>query len=77
MPEEKEIIKTSDTEYNIVITPIVESKIIKRSLSIVNKEIDDKDKEIIEVEAFLLTKRQELTDLISERDEALAKGVIE
>lgn len=73
---ETQVIKTSDTEYNIVITPTVEPIIVNRSITMVNKDIEDKEKEILEVEAFLETKRQELVDLIAERDEAIAKGVI-
>ncbi len=75
--EEKEIIKTSDTEYNVVITPVVEPTIINRSLAIVDKEIADKEAEIVDVNGFLQTKKDELETLKSERAEAVSKGVIE
>lgn len=75
--EEKEIIKVTDTEYNIVITPVVEPTIINRSMEIVNDEIEKKHNEILEVETFLETKRLELQALIDEKEEAIAKGIVE
>lgn len=76
MPEEKEIIKTSDTEYNIVITPVVEPTVISRSLAIVDKEIETKESEIVVVKNALQIKKDELADLEAERAEAVSKGVI-
>lgn len=76
MPEEKEIIKTSDTEYNIVITPVVEPTVISRSLTIVDKEIADKEAEIVDVKGFLQKKQDELEALQAERSEAVSKGVV-
>lgn len=74
--EEKEIIKVTDTEYNIVITPVVEPTVISRSLAIVDKEIADKEAEIVDVKVFLQKKNDELEALEAERAEAVSKGVV-
>ena len=74
--EEKEIIKTSDTEYNIVITPIVEPTVISRSLAIVDSDVETKKNEIITVKKALQIKEDELADLEAERAEAVSKGVV-
>lgn len=74
--EEKEIIKVTDTEYNIVITPVVEPTVINRSLAIVDKEIADKEAEVVDVKGFLQAKKDELEALRAERAEAVSKGVV-
>lgn len=76
MPEEKEIIKVTDTEYNIVITPVVEPTVISRSLAIVDSDVETKKNEIITVKKALQIKEDELADLEAERAEAVSKGVV-